>query len=35
MQGIMLAFEDSKMQKITVFAEFLREAFREKYKIEF
>ncbi|CDW79154.1 rab gtpase-activating protein 1-isoform 10-like isoform x1 [Stylonychia lemnae] len=33
--GLMMAFEASKQQKLSIYAEYLRENYREKYKIEF
>eukprot|EP00347_Sterkiella_histriomuscorum_P021640 403333276 len=33
--GMMMAFEASKMQKIQFYAEYLREKYRDMYKIEF
>jgi hypothetical protein len=35
MNAIMMAFEDSKQQKLQSFAEFLRDSYRDKYRIDF
>jgi hypothetical protein len=35
MNGLMVAFEDSKTQKLQIFGDYLRETYREKHKIEF